>query len=298
MQLPLWSGRRLISLWQMITEYPVVQFWWLSHELLRLEHLLRGDDGGPGTVQVISSSVANFPVGLAAQITAVIQFAEPHCKNFGFQDTAMLPLWNIKAALEKIRLLKPNTLDPSADIARDLKSLRKTIEMELGKRKFVYVEPKNIAYFEQDRLYGDLVYETFQAARQDLKDAGNCLAISLPTACMFHLMRVTEHGLRSLARKMHVQLTHKGKNCPIEFGDWDKLITGIKNKITAARSLSAGSKKQAQLEMYSNAADHCEYMKDIWRNNLSHSRKAYIDQEALAALVRVGDFMTFLAKHL
>ncbi len=81
MQLPLWSERRLISLWQMITEYPVIQFWWLSHELLRLEQLLRGDE----TVQVVSSSVANFPIGLAAEITAVIQFAEPHCKNFGFQ---------------------------------------------------------------------------------------------------------------------------------------------------------------------------------------------------------------------
>jgi hypothetical protein len=46
---------------------------------------------------------------------------------------------------------------------------------------------------------------------------------------------------------------------------------------------------------YSDAADHCEFMKDIWRNNVSHTRKAYSDPEAVAVLQRVREFMEFLA---
>jgi hypothetical protein len=39
-------------------------------------------------------------------------------------------------------------------------------------------------------------------------------------------------------------------------------------------------------------------MKDIWRNSVSHTRKAYIRDEALAAFNRVGDFMKFLARDM
>ena len=87
-----------------------------------------------------------------------------------------------------------------------------------------------------------------------------------------------------------------GKVQPIEYADWEKIITEIKNKIAQTRALPAGPKKQAKLEFYSDAADHCTFMKDIWRNNVSHARKGYEDYESLAILGRVQDFMKFLAK--
>lgn len=38
-------------------------------------------------------------------------------------------------------------------------------------------------------------------------------------------------------------------------------------------------------------------MKDIWRNTVSHTRKAYNQPEALAVMERVKDFMRFLARN-
>lgn len=111
-------------------------------------------------------------------------------------------------------------------------------------------------------------------------------------------MRVSEHGLRQLARRLHVTLMDRGKRQPLEFADWNKLIIGIKNKISEARKLSAGSKKQYQIDLWSDAADHCEYMKDIWRNAVSHTRRSYSDTDALGAYERVREFMSFLAKSL
>ena len=183
-------------------------------------------------------------------------------------------------------------------ILREFERLMEAIRTELGKRKFAYIAAPLDKYFEQDKLFGDEVYEIFKEARRDVKDAGNALAASLPTACVFYLMRVTEHGLRKLAKKLKVKLTHKGKPCPVEFGDWDKVITAIRNNISSARGLPAGPKRQAKLESYSSAADHCEYMKDIWRNNLAHTRKPYSQPEAIAVLDRVRDFMQFLAGNL
>ena len=171
------------------------------------------------------------------------------------------------------------------------------IHTELAKWEFVRVAPRMGQYFEQDTLFGKEVYEYFPRSRQDVRDAGSCLAVALPTASVFHCMRVAEYGLRTLARKLKIVLTHKGSVQPIEYADWDKVITGIKNEITRVRTLPHGPKRQSQLEAYSDVADHCLFMKDIWRNTASHTRSRCSDTEALAALERVRDFMGFLAKH-
>jgi hypothetical protein len=179
-----------------------------------------------------------------------------------------------------------------------LDSIRHSIQVELGERRFAYIPPSNDKYFEQEKLFGDEVYEKFKRARQDIKDAGNCLAASLPTAGVFHLMRVAEHGLRSLAQKLRVRLTHTRKNCPIEFADWNKIVEACENRIEEARKLPAGPKRQAKLELYSDAADHCTFMKDIWRNTMAHTRKSYKESEAIGVLERVRDFTVFLGRNL
>jgi hypothetical protein len=69
----------------------------------------------------------------------------------------------------------------------------------------------------------------------------------------------------------------------------------VKKKIDKIRKRPIGPKREADLAMYSDAADHCLFMVDIWRNNISHTRQPYNEPEALAVLERVKDFMKFLA---
>jgi len=181
-------------------------------------------------------------------------------------------------------------------LARDLQGLYGQMQRALHKRKFAYIPPPNDAFFEQEKLFGDDVYEKFPKARVDIKDAGNAFAASLYTACIFHLMRAGEHGLRRLGKKLKIVVTHTKTIIPIEYGEWDKIITLINNKIATARALPTGPKRQRLLEIYSDASQHCLFMKDIWRNTASHARKEYSDPEALAAMGRVKEFLQFLAK--
>jgi hypothetical protein len=88
-------------------------------------------------------------------------------------------------------------------------------------------------------------------------------------------MRVAEYGLRSLAKRLGVMVTHRGARQRIEDADWDKVITAIKNKIDSIRHLTIGPRRKAQLELYSDAADHCLFMRDIYRNKISHTQKPY-----------------------
>jgi hypothetical protein len=92
-----------------------------------------------------------------------------------------------------------------------------------------------------------------------------------------------------------VRLTHKGKPQPVEAATWDKIITAIKNKITQAHSLPHNSRRAKQLSYYADMADRCSYMKDLWRNNIMHSRRSFNEAEAHGALQRVTGFMQLLA---
>ena len=175
--------------------------------------------------------------------------------------------------------------------------LRQCIEADLEKRLFAFIEPKRVELSsEMQERWAD-VLKNIPDAKADFEDAHLAYSLELRTATVFHLMRVAEHGLRVMAKKMRVSLDLKDKKgiVPIEFADWQKVITAIKNKLSLVGALPTGSKRQAKLEKYSDAADHCVFMKDIWRNTVSHARRPYKDQEALAALERVRDFMQFVA---
>jgi hypothetical protein len=139
------------------------------------------------------------------------------------------------------------------------------------------------------------VSRSFPKAVADIVDAGNCLVAGCNTAAVFHLMRVSEYGLRALARRLKVTLTHKGVRQPVEYADWNKVITAIKNEIASLRKLSSGPKQDQRLNFYSHVADQAEYFKDIWRNPTSHARRSYNAPEALGVRSRVRDFMVRIA---
>ena len=187
-------------------------------------------------------------------------------------------------------------------ILSHLETIRSMVGKELESRKFLYIPEADDAFLEKDQLFGTGVYDVFPDARADLTSAGTAFAMELYTACVFHLMRVAEHGLRKLARHMKVKITHrtplKTTLVQLEYADWGTVVTEIKKKITATRLLPRGPKKQRQLETYSNAADHCEYIRDIWRNTASHTREPYIKAEAVLAMDRIRDFMQFLSSSL
>ena len=182
-------------------------------------------------------------------------------------------------------------------VAASLDNLSTVIMNEARFRLFLSVPADLAEYYDNSRLFGDAVFNTFPSAIHDIQESGNCLACGNDSAAVFHLMRVAEHGLRSIAKKVGIKLTDKGKPQPIEFATWDKVITAINNKIAAVRTLPQGPKKNRNLRFYSDAAENCTYIRDIWRNEISHTRKRYNSAEAMGVLTRVRDFMRLLAER-
>jgi hypothetical protein len=186
---------------------------------------------------------------------------------------------------------------PAIVLTERLASIIRGVHENLRSRRFMYVPRDQSLYWDNIDLFGDDFIIGFPlAALLEMIEAGNCYAAGRWTACVFHSMRVAEHGLRSLAKRLKVKLTDKRKSCPLEYGDWDKVITAIRNRIKDIRLLPRGPKKERELQFFSESADHCEYMKDIWRNEISHSRRRSTKPESAAVLNRVKEFVTPLAK--
>ena len=182
----------------------------------------------------------------------------------------------------------------------ELRVLRQCIEADLEDKWFAFIVPEKAALLQSAKNDWRIVLGSIPEAKRDIQDALYCYALERDTASVFHLMRVAEFGLRILAKKLRVSLDlkHKGTIIPIDHAEWQKVIDAIKNKLGKIKNLPAGPKRAAQLELLSDAGDHCLFMKDIWRNAVSHTRKPYNPTEALGALTRVRDFMVFIARDI
>jgi hypothetical protein len=177
-----------------------------------------------------------------------------------------------------------------------LGDLRLAISQELKKRKFAMIENKKADFFEMGNQFGEEVSRAFPSVKEEIRQAGNCLALDLNTAAIFHLMRVAELGMRSLARRLKV----KCKKNSIDSGGWSEIITGIENA-TAARWLKAPKAKSARrkavsfLKLCEVSADELNVFKEVWRNNVMHAGQLNNEHEAHGVYIRVRDFMQRLS---
>ena len=272
-----WNPNRLVSLWDMLLNFKAGDIYGRITALI-------------GIATVWLESPSQSVVGLDGRVR------EELIKGLDGLAKAALgsPFKPIDAAAQR---MIQSLADPSLQtvvLADRIFALLARYKELCEEQASLFITQDKRTYFDSISAFGDKFSKVFPAAITDAEESCKCFALDRWTACVFHLMRVAEYGLRSLAMTLHVQLTHRGAHHPIECVDWDKVITGAQNKILNARGLAPGPRRQAKLELLSDAADHCAYMKGIWRNNASHARRPYKESDASVTFDRVRDFMRFL----
>jgi hypothetical protein len=178
-------------------------------------------------------------------------------------------------------------------IDSQLMGIENSLWYELFERKFTFIPKSKAVYFEQNCLFGEIVSKNFPSARNEIKAAGNCFAADLFPATIFHLMRTVEYGLRALAKDLKVPITED----ELEYKEWKIIIDQIYSKVRDLTESAQGSpKEKAELrEFYNGVLSEFSGFKDVWRNNIMHTRKSYNELDANSVLTRVGDFMKRLA---
>ena len=177
-------------------------------------------------------------------------------------------------------------LPSTADVKNFVEFFDVTFNAELQKRLFVFVPPERADTFDRDMLFGEMVEIGFPSASREIREAGNCYALGLNTACVFHCMRTLESGLRCLADRFGLKF---------ELEQWQNVIEQIESKIEVLKSMPKSMQRVEDQEFYSKAAMQFAYFKDAWRNHVMHGRRSYDENEALRVFEHTGDFMLHLA---
>jgi hypothetical protein len=186
-------------------------------------------------------------------------------------------------------LSRPGTVQALVD-------LEQAVSVELQRHAFASVHPSRVQYFEQTDLFGKDVSLVFPLAVPDINDAGNCFALGLYTASVFHVMRAAEHGARHVARSLGLKMLKGKKPVPVEYATWDKIARQIGSKIEAEHKKNPSAARAARLNYWSEMVAHILAFKDAWRDDVMHSRKPYGEHEASSILDHVRGFMQRVAK--
>ncbi len=272
---------QILSLGEIMNQYRVVH---LIEVMGSLKHLGRvvGDfcDGG-NREQIIKKGESSAEV-----IVPIIDTCKAECT-----------LLEMSLALRRIAELNSHLVFgiTYGHLAVEVNQLLRDMHEALNDRTFAYIPIERAGKHGKMLKEWHKVIETFPESWKDIQDASDSLALELYTASVFHAMRIAQVGLLSLARKLDVTIRDKGVDVPVEEGDWNKVLTAVRNKIEKTRESPKNAKHTKELHHFSNAADHLTWMKDIWRNSVSHG-ESYIEYESAGALERVRLFMEFLAK--
>ncbi len=233
--------------------------------------------------------------GLIATIGRVLGGLKVACENLDADSTLIGEITVLQRSCAEGLVDKREAV-----LSSRLGAIINFVHHNLSKRKFMILSEEEAKYYANPILFGEIVQEKYSHhAFRDAIAAGSCFAASQYTASVFHCMRLAEHGLRKLAsnRLLKIKLTSKKGPIPIEFGTWADVITAIHNKINKTRQGAVGPKREADLQFFSSCADQCDYMKELWRNPLSHTRRFCKREEAMAVIARVKEFITVVGEH-
>jgi hypothetical protein len=193
-------------------------------------------------------------------------------------------------------VVNPDLKLTSAEMVSEIDGIQEALANEMEQRKFVFILPGKDQWFEQDALFGKNVGVAFPSASDDIRSAGNCIAVALNTAAVFHLMCVVEIGLRALAK--HLKVKNVKTKVPIELGTWEEIIQALELKLKGLSSNARAHKRQRDLDFYNSLIVEFRSFKDFWRNKVMHSRAIYNEHQAKQVFDHVCAFMQRMAERI
>jgi hypothetical protein len=173
-----------------------------------------------------------------------------------------------------------------------IRKVRSALQYELEDRTALVLEIGKAKYYEQEKAFGEDVFIYFTSAGYDIEEANNCFAISRYTACVMHLQRVIEVGLKSFGLYLGIY-----SNIRTAQPSWHTVLglTGAElDRRTVSRLWATNEEKE-----YANGIQtFLVAVKTAWRNPSMHADKQYDGAKAKRILDATKHFMEHLAEHL
>jgi hypothetical protein len=107
-------------------------------------------------------------------------------------------------------------------------------------------------------------------------------------------MRIVEQAIRLLAKRLNV----RGLKADLDYEDFKHIQTELRKKLEVLRNSRRGKRREREIDFYADLADRCQYFKEMWRDNVMHSRRNYGNDDAARILTRVRELLERMSERL
>lgn len=237
-------------------------------------------------ISITEKEKADDPMS-RAQIHALGQHAIQHLRRaciLSDIDAIMPEPDRVSAAFDHLLNVPSYTLET---VGQAVKHLLSRIQDELSSQHYFHLDQQDVPFYVADHPFGLCVSEKFGTATEDVSEAGKCLALQRPTACVFHLMRVMERGVQALGRKVKVKIKVRDQT-------WHQIMIHVSNAVVKMPIKT--SAQRTRKSKYAEAAAHLQSVRLAWRNEVMHPKQTYTRQEAFDIFSASKVFMAYLAE--
>ncbi len=200
------------------------------------------------------------------------------CENLGLNST-----------IAQMKRVKNTISDHSSELdlnrfARDVFEVQIRMIDELEARTLFLMSPEEAKYFSGNQ-FAQVVAERFPDATFDMDEAGKCYATERATACVFHLMRVTEYALQAIGKLLG--MTDQRPN-------WEPILKKIDDELKAEYK---NRQFKGSYDLLANASTHLQAVKVAWRNRAMHVQTKHTMEEAREIYGATTGLMRYLAEN-
>ena len=171
------------------------------------------------------------------------------------------------------------------DIGAAARHLKFRIYDALQSEYYLQVDRAEVNFYGNKVLFGAAVAGKFKGAAGDIENAGNCIALQQPTACVFHLMRAMEVAVRHLGKRLKITITPKST--------WRQMTGQMTDKIK--KMPEATAKQKAKKDDWEAARANLHHVGSVWRNQTMHPASSYTRPQARDVLDACRVFMNALS---
>jgi hypothetical protein len=208
------------------------------------------------------------------------------------QDCAELGLTASRISAEKVVRLVNIGGCQFDEFRRLVVELQDRIIDEMRAPRFFSLSDEEAEYYNNPRSGWGITLDRFPSALFDVEEAGKCYAFGRGTACVFHLMRVLELGLRALGASLKDPTLDPARN-----PSWQAILSkGDKELLKPIASRR--SEWQVDEAFFSTAHANLRTVQYAWRNPTMHIERTYTDEEAKEVINSTRAFMRHLATKL
>lgn len=177
----------------------------------------------------------------------------------------------------------------ATDVEMLLGNLIERIEDELSSVYVMTLSRKKAEdYYEKTNLFGDIVSNNFPSASFDIEEAGKCFATARNTACVMHLQRALEVGVKAHTTALGLTL---------KTASWGSMLKATGDEV-ASRSKNSSWSSVTEKDFFEGVQPLLHSVKVAWRNPSMHADKQYDEERAQEIFNAVKGFMRNLAEHL